>query len=837
MKKTLSLPIDTILPDLQTALEHYPAVVLQAPAGAGKTTRVPLVLLQATWLKQQRIILLEPRRLAARAAAQRMADELGETIGKTVGYRTRFETQISAQTRIEVVTEGILTRRLQRDPELSGVGLVIFDEFHERSLQADTGLAFCLETQQVLREDLKLLVMSATLDGQAIASLLGNAPMISSAGRSYPIRLNYQPADNTLSIADNMANVLRKIVTETTGDILAFLPGSGEIRRVQHLLKDSLANTCHIYPLYGDLSREAQDLAISPAPQGQRKIVLATPIAETSLTIEGITTVVDSGWRRAPRFDPNSGLSHLVLQRISKAAAEQRAGRAGRLQAGNCYRLWSKEQQERLIAQTPAEILEADLTPLALELAQWGAHDAHRLQWLNPPPTATLTQARELLTDLDALDTQGRLTPVGKAMQTWSAHPRLAHLLYRAQQLGWGQLACDICALLTERDILRETRNPELSSRLQALETYRRQGKQIARAQGIDIHTCQQVEQLAQQWRRQLQETPKPLDADSAGILLAFAYPDRIAQQRPNQTARYRLANGRGAYLPEGTTATDYLAIAHLDGGQGNDAKIFLAEPISLSALRHYFAEHIRNIERVTWDNTQNCVLAQQEQRLGELCLNTQPIANLNDETRIPILIQGIQQTGSRALPYTDSLRDWQTRVLSLRTWMPELALPDMSDSQLLASLDNWLAPYLTGMHRLSHLEKLDFSHILQQQLTWIQQQHVETHAPTHLTVPSGSQIRLQYQTDGQAPILAVRLQELFGLQTTPTVAQGRIKVMLHLLSPARQPIQVTQDLTSFWERTYTEVKKELKGRYPKHYWPDDPYQAIATRRVRPKGE
>ncbi|ALG67271.1 ATP-dependent helicase HrpB [Beggiatoa leptomitoformis] len=831
------LPIDTVLPNLQSALQHHPAVVLQAPPGAGKTTRVPLALLNATWLQQQTIILLEPRRLATRAAAQRMADELGEAVGKTVGYRTRFESQLSAQTRIEVVTEGILTRRLQRDPELTGVGLVIFDEFHERSLHADTGLAFCLETQQALRDDLKLLVMSATLDGQAVAKLLGNAPIISSAGRSYPVSLQYIPTDNNAPIAESMANALRNLITETTGDILAFLPGGGEIRRTQQLLNATFPPQIQIYPLYGDLSREAQDQAIRPAANGQRKIVLATPIAETSLTIEGITTVVDSGWRRAPRFDPSSGLSHLALQRVSKAAAEQRAGRAGRLQAGTCYRLWSKEQQERLIAQTPAEILEADLAPLALELAQWGVQDANTLRWLDPPPVAALAQARELLADLEALDTQGRLTHIGKTMLTWSTHPRLAHLLCRAQELGWGNLACDIAALLTERDILRDSRNPELSARLHALQTYRQQGKQAARTQGIDSNACQLVEQLAQQWRKQLRETPQSVEADSAGILLAFAYPDRIAQRRANSHQRYRLANGRGALLPAGVTAPDYLAVAHLDGGQGAEAKIFLAEPVSQTALLHYLSARVVTQERINWDYTQACVVAQREQRLGELIFTRTPLTNLTDHARIPILIQGIQQTGISALPFTEALREWQARILALRTWMPELGLPDISDDYLLAQLDTWLAAYLTGMSRLSHLQKLNLTEILHACLTWTMQQHIDKHAPTHLLVPSGSHIRLQYFPDGQPPILAVRLQELFGLHTTPTIAQGRIKIMLHLLSPARQPIQVTQDLSSFWERTYADVKKELKGRYPKHYWPDDPYQAVATRRVKPRGE
>lgn len=830
-----SLPIDAILPNIQALLQQHSTLIVQAAPGAGKTTRVPLALLNQTWLQQQKIVMLEPRRLAAKTAALYMAKQLGESVGETVGYKMRFESAVSARTRIEVITEGILTRQLQQDTDLSGIGVVIFDEFHERSLNAETALAFCLEIQQVLREDLKIILMSATLDATQLASQL-NAPIITSEGRAFPVTVHYQPVEFNQSIAEQMSNNLQRIVTQTTGDILAFLPGSGEIRQVQQRLEPHLPTNIRLFPLYGDLSRENQEHAIQPAPAGLRKIVLTTPIAETSLTIEGITTVVDSGWRRSPKFDPRTGMTRLELQRISKASAEQRAGRAGRLQAGQCFRLWTTTQQDSLAAQTPPEIVEADLTGLVLDLAQWGTV-VEQLTWITPPPPAALAQAREVLQMLGALDNAGYLTDLGKAMNQWAMSPRLARMMCAAVDKNWGALACDIAALLSERDVLRDGRNADFMARLEMLRCFRQQGKAIAQQRGADIGSCFQVNQAAQQWRSQLpnsaKNTAQVIDEETVAILLAFAYPDRVAQRRAGSHERYRLANGRGAILAAGNHSSEFIVVASLDAGH-TEAKIFLAAHLSKNMILQELADILVKKQQISWDTQQDCVLAQQTLCLGELVLQSQPLNKVDEKMRLQALLQGIRQAGLNALPWTDKAREWQARLLALRHWLPEQAWQEVSDEWLLANLEQWLAPYLTNVNRLSHLNQLNLYDILQNLLTWEQQKQLEQLAPTHLTVPSGSQIRLQYQPD-QPPILAVRLQELFGWQQTPTIAQGKIKVMLHLLSPAHRPIQVTQDLQNFWENTYAEVKKELKGRYPKHYWPDNPYEAIATRRARPQ--
>jgi len=828
----MTLPIEALIPEIRQQLQNRAALVLQAPPGAGKTTRVPLALLHETWLAGQQILVLEPRRLAARAAAQRMAAALGEAVGATVGYRTRFDSQVSAQTRIEVLTEGILTRRLQQDPALEGVGLVIFDEYHERSLHADTALAFCLESRQTLREDLKLLVMSATLDGAAVSRLLGDAPLLSSAGRSYPVQVHYLPMDAPQRIADNLAQVLRQILPDSHGDILAFLPGSGEIRQTLALLRADCPAWLDLCPLFGDLSQAAQDAALQPALPGRRKLVLATPIAETSLTIVGITTVVDSGWRKTPCFDPRTGLSRLTLQRISKASAEQRAGRAGRLQAGVCYRLWSASQQAALIAQTPAEICTADLAPLALELAQWGVRDAATLAWLDPPPPGALAQARELLQNLEALDADYRLTPTGSQLLRWGLHPRLARMLVAAQNLGWGALACDLAALLSERDLMRGEAaqgHSDLHRRLEALTAYRSGGAPAARSMGADAAACGLVEQAARQWRRGLREAPQPTHADSAGVLLAFAYPDRIAVRRAATGNRYRLANGRGASLIDAPLSPPhYLVAAALDAGQ-QEARIFLAAPLSAAAIDRYLGTLLQERAQIAWDSREGAVVAVQEQRLGQLVLRSTPLTTLTAAQQQTALTQGIRSHGLGVLPWCDSSRSWQARVLSLRSWFPEQAWPDVSDTWLLAHLEDWLTPALSGMSRLSHLSKLHLPTLLQALLTWPLPQQLEQLAPASLLVPSGSRIGLSYQP-GAEPVLAVRLQELFGLEDTPRIANGQIAVTLHLLSPARRPIQVTRDLRSFWNNTYAEVKKELKGRYPKHDWPDNPRLAAPSR-------
>ena len=835
----MSLPIAAALPELHAALAQHPAVVLEAPPGAGKTTGIPPALLSAAWLAGRAILMLEPRRLTARAAAARIAAELGESVGGTVGYRVRFDSVVSKRTRIEVVTEGILTRRLQQDPELDGVGLVIFDEFHERNLHADLALALCQEVRQALREDLKLLVMSATLDGVAVAELLGGAPVVRSAGRSFPVDMRYAPPSAGGRIAEDMAAALVHILPETEGDVLAFLPGGGEIQRVRGLLEDrGVPANLQVIPLYGDLARAEQDAAIRPSAPGRRKLVLATNIAETSLTIEGVTTVVDSGWRRAPRFDPGRGLGRLELERISQASAAQRAGRAGRLQAGTCYRLWSTEQQARLLAYTPPEIQHADLLPLALELAVWGVHDAAELAWLEPLPAPALAQAQELLQNLGALDPAGRITAMGRAMAEWPLHPRLAHMLVKAEAVGWNALACDLSALLEERDPLRG--GSDLHTRLHLLDAFRHEGAEAARQAGVDPEWCARVVRSAKHLRGRFTHRPP---SKTSGVspdpapLLAWAYPDRIAQRRAGSDTRYRLSNGGGALLDESDSlrGQDWLVVAEVRSARQGEPRITQALPTTLAALETYLPERFTQADNIAWDNRQQTVTARRESRLGALVIRNEPLAGADPDVCRGLLLEGIRRAGADALPWDPAARTWQARLLCAREWFPEQDWPDVSDTHLLTTLEDWLAPYLTpDMRRLDQLRNLDLAQILSQQLDWPHRQALDKLTPPHLEVPSGSRIALEYRP-GAAPILAVRLQEVFGWQETPRIAAGRIALMLHLLSPARRPVQVTQDLANFWRTTYAEVKKELKGRYPKHYWPDDPFSAVARRGTKRK--
>jgi len=835
----MTLPIDEALPRLREALTGHASVVLQAPPGAGKTTMVPLALLDEPWLKGKSIVMLEPRRLAARAAAGRMSQLRDENVGGMVGYRIRFESKVSKATRIEVVTEGILTRRLQNDPGLEGVGLVIFDEFHERHLHADLALALCLDSQRGLRDDLKILVMSATLDGEAVSRLLNNAPIITSEGRSYPVDVHYPPRDPEGRLPDVVAQAIQRALADHEGDVLAFLPGAWEIRRTQSNIEAALKNSnVDIYPLYGDLPWEQQERAIRPGgASGRRKVVLATPIAETSLTIDGVRVVVDSGYARVPQFDPKSGLSRLVTQRISRASAEQRAGRAGRTAPGVCYRLWGETTQRGLIPQAIPEIRSADLVPLALELSAWGVQDATSLAWLDPPPAASLAQARDLLVELDALDEQGRITAAGRAMAQLPLHPRLAHMLRAAEKMQRGALACDIAALISERDILmgEAHRSCDLTERLEVLRVFRQQGRKGAEARGADANGCTRVDQAARQWRRLIgaRDEATAFDPDDAGQLLALAYPDRIAQQRAPNASAYLLANGRGARLPEWEIRLrqPLLVAATLDAGEG-EGMIYLAANLRAASLPTLMPGHVRSEEEVRWDAEQQIVVARHVERLGALVLDSAPLKKPDPAKLRAAMLEGVRRLGLDALPWTDEARQWQARVLSLRQWFPEETWPDVSDTALAATLDDWLAPYLDGITRRDHLARLDLSAILNSHLDWKQGQQLDNDAPTHLAVPSGSQLKLEYKP-GESPVLAVKLQEMFGLADTPRIARGHVPVTLHLLSPARRPIQVTQDLRSFWGRTYAEVKKELKGRYPKHPWPDDPWNAVPTARAK----
>ncbi|OYQ31545.1 ATP-dependent helicase HrpB [Niveispirillum lacus] len=825
-----ALPIDDALPALLSALNSGTTAVLQAPPGAGKTTRVPLALLDQPWAASGRIIMLEPRRLAARGAARRMAQMLGEEVGQTVGYRVRMDARVSAATRIEVVTEGIFLRRLQSDPSLEDVSAVLFDEFHERSLDADLALAFCLQTRDLLRDDLRLVVMSATLDGGPVAALLGGAPLVTSEGRAFPVETRWVEPGPTDRPDEHMARTIRRALADEAGSVLAFLPGSGEIRRVEKLLADGpLPANVLLTPLYGDMSLEAQDIAIRPAPAGQRKVVLSTSIAETSLTIEGIRIVIDSGLSRLQRFDPRSGMGRLETVKSSRASADQRRGRAGRLSAGVCYRLWSEASDRALIPFTPAEITRADLTPLALELAQWGITDADELSWLDSPPAATLAQARKLLQQLGAIDEALRITAHGKAMAGLGVHPRLAHLVLRGKELGRTRLACRIAALIGERDILRGggRRDADLRTRLEHLDERGRGGD-------VDRGALHQALEQARQLERQVGGPPGPIDHEDAGLLLALAYPDRIGQRRAGAAGQFRLSGGRGAMLdPTDALATaDLLAVADLDG-QGRDARIFLAAPVTQGALEEAFADVIRAETEVVWDGREQVVQARRRRRLFELSLKDEPLTNPPADLVLPAMLEGVRSMGLSCLPWSKELEGWRRRVAFLHRASPD-RWPDVSDDGLLASLEDWLAPYLSGITRRSHLDRVDLYAALTGILDWNQRQAMDAEIPTHLTVPTGNRIPIDYS--GEEPVLAVRLQELFGLAETPRLGGGRIPVLLHLLSPAHRPVQVTRDLAGFWAGSYKEVKKELAGRYPRHYWPDDPLIAEPTARAKRRG-
>jgi len=815
-------PVLEIIAPLRQALQQNPVVILQAPPGAGKSTVLPLQLLNEKWLQNKKMVMLEPRRLAARSVALRMAEELNEEAGATVGYRVRFESVVSKQTRIEVVTEGILTRMIQTDNSLDGVGLVIFDEFHERSLQADLSLALCYQVQQLLRDDLRILIMSATLEGEKISALFNRAPVITSTGKQYPVSFHYLAPDKDVNIAVQTTRAIRKALREQSGDMLVFLPGAGEIQRVQSTLEEERVSAL-VVPLYGDLPFKKQQEAILPHPQGVRKIVLATSIAETSLTIEGITTVIDSGYSRVPRFDPRSGLTRLETIRVTRDAADQRAGRAGRLGPGVCYRLWSEATHHQLLPARQAEILEADLASLMLELANWGIQNLNELTWITPPPEGAVMQARELLTSLEAVE-NNKITLRGKEMLKLPTHPRIAHMLLSVTKPMEVGLATDIASVLEERDPLPREAGADLSLRVEVLRKWR-SGERVSAERNV----LDRIERLASSWRRifKLQaDNSNPIDTE-VGKLVAEAYPERIARQQEKQSVRYKLANGRVVRLPDHDPLhrETWLAVAQLDAGSG-EGKIFLAAPLSEDDLLHRATER----EVVKWDTERGMITAQLEKRIGNVVLSSKPVIKISDEQRIEILCEAVREEGLKLLGWDDAQREWQARVLSLRAWRPEENWPDAGDEHLLKTTQEWLAPYLDNVSKRIDLQRLELPTIVMALIPWELTSKLDKLAPTRLQVPSGSFIKLNYYTDGRPPVMEVRLQEMFGLLETPAVNEGRTKILLHLLSPGYKPVQVTQDLKSFWQTTYHEVRKELRMRYPRHHWPEDPWTAEAVR-------
>jgi ATP-dependent helicase HrpB len=835
------LPVNQIIPELDRVLATTGRAVLCAPPGSGKTTLIPIKLLQSAWLERQSILLLEPRRLAARNAAARMAYLLGEALGERVGYTIRLDRKVSGRTRIEVVTEAVLTRRLQQDPQLSGVGLIIFDEFHERNLHSDLALALTLDVQQGLREDLRLLVMSATLDADRIAELMDGARVISAEGRQYPVRHHYlELKPEKRAIAEQVSQALSRVWREEQGDILVFLPGVAEIRQVQGLITSQFAKDEQpplVAPLYGDLPKAEQDLALLPDRKNRRRIVLTTSIAETSLTIEGVSAVVDSGWSRLPRFLPGIGMTRLETVTLSRAAAAQRAGRAGRLGPGCCYRLWSASYHNQLPEHHPAEILQADLAPLALELAAWGITDPMDLRWLDPPPQASYNQACDLLQRLGAMDRQRRITASGRQLSALPAHPRLAHILINTTE-GDRQLACDLVALLSERDIIKRSfdNHPgaDLEHRLEHLEMWRTRMHNPS-DHAIDTQTCKRVERISRDWRRRIKDLTISGNTLERSLpqLLALAYPERIAQRTGH--GRFRLVNGRAALLDDRDPLAGqaFLVVAGMDAGE-IQGRIRLAATISEAEIRQLPESEIETTSSIVWDKRDERVKAYTEERLGAVVLSRRPLTEPDPDKVANAMLQGVANMGLTVLPWDPTLRQWQMRVCWLGQQLKKKDWPDLSDKWLSAHLDDWLAPWLAGVNNKEQLQRLDLHGILQARLDWGQQQLLAREAPTHLKVPSGSRLPLRYAMQAP-PVLAVRLQEMFGLADTPKVCGGSVALMLHLLSPAQRPVQITDDLAGFWKRTYPEVKRELKGRYPKHYWPDDPMLARPTARAKPR--
>jgi ATP-dependent helicase HrpB len=827
-----SLPIHDVIDDIRSILSNSNRLILQAPPGAGKTTAVPLSLIDEPWIKDKQIIMLEPRRIAARSAATRMAQLLGEKVGERVGYQIRAEKKISKQTKILIVTEGILTRMLQRDPSLENIALIIFDEFHERHLHSDLSLAFALQSQEVLRDDLKILVMSATLDTDSLQTLLNHPPLITSEGRSFPIIIEHLPPNSPLievkKIVPALMNTLQGILQKDEGSILVFLPGTREIKALEASLREHCTGMeIDIAPLYGELSKADQEKAISPS--SKRKIVLATNIAETSLTIEGIRIVVDSGLEKVLTFDPRSGMERLITRRISRASADQRAGRAGRLSSGKCYRLWSESAHHALSPHKEAEIRVCDLTPLALELSAWGDSE---LNWIDPPPMRALSHGMELLHTLDAIDAKGNITAHGKAIMGLGIHPRLAHMIVSAKRLRFESEAILLASLLNERDIFARTnqRSSNIRERFEVLSD-RLNGKPLTFALADASET---VLKTAKELSNRLDITLR-LSADFSpsmiALLLALAYPDRIGRLRTPKGDKYLLSNGKEAVLSreDDLYGEEWLVIAESDG-DATMARIYRCAPLEFDLLERYNNAHISTVQSVTWNTDLLRVESREIRRLGAIIIESRPLSNPDSASVKQTLIEGIRALGLQTLFTSPKTLSLLHRLQALYHY--DQSFGDFSDETLLRTLETWLLPHLTTQSSLRECEALDLSMILTSHLTWEQTKRLETLLPTHFTAPTGSSIALDY-SDPEAIILAVRIQEVFGLSEHPSVMEGKIPLLVHLLSPARRPIQVTRDLVGFWNGSYADIKKELKGRYPKHYWPDDPRNAEATSRTK----
>ena len=827
-------PINSLLPAIVDSLAAHPRLVLEAPPGAGKTTQVPLALLDAPWLAGQKILMLEPRRVAARSAAQFMARQLGGQVGETVGYRIRFENKVGPSTRVEVVTEGILTRMLQDDPLLEGVGAILFDEFHERHLSADLGLALALDVQGGLREDLRIVVMSATLDGERLARWL-DAPRLSSEGRSHPVQVSHFPARRDEALEAQARRAIEQALAGHPGDVLVFLPGQREISRVQAALEPVLGDEVGVLPLHGELPVEQQSRVLQPDPDGRRRVVLATNVAESSVTLPGVRVVIDAGLAREPRYDPNSGFSRLDVVPVSQASADQRAGRAGRVAEGWAWRLWP--QSQRLESQRRAEISQVELASLALELAAWGSDE---LRFVDPPPAGAMAAARELLPRLGALDAQAAITPMGRRMLGLGTHPRLAAMLLAAPDPRGQALAADLAALVEARDPLRQG-GDALAARWRALAAFRAGRVPHDASRGA----LAAIDAAAKQWRRRLRcevTSPSDIEAHELGDLLAHAFPDRIASRHPTDPLRYLLANGRSARLFDSSDlrGEPWLVASELRF-EARDALLLRAAPVDEARLRADFPQRFVQQDVVRWDADRRALVARRESSFDRIVLDSRPAGRVDPAQAAAALTEAVRELGLDALPWTDSLRQWRWRAMSLRHWMPELELPDLSDAALLATLEDWLRPAFAGKTRLDSLGEDELGEALKSRLPWDKRQLVDRHAPVRIEVPSGMDRRIDYALDDDGvtprpPVLAVKLQELFGLADTPRIAEGRVPLLLHLLSPGGKPLQVTGDLRNFWQHTYAEVKKEMKGRYPRHPWPDDPWSATATHRAKPRG-